>query len=177
MAFPDPVLRNEYTNLLSLLNNIQYQYSMPLDENRRIDGIDLRYRFGYELRVPDEVIRSELDVRDCSVLEMMVALAFKCEEEITYDRERGDRTTRWFYNMLVSLGLKNFKNDSWEYEPQEIIFEKITTILNTFFTRGYCYNGKGGLFTLKNPRVDMRSVQIWDQMCWYISELSDGGYL
>lgn len=34
--------------LLRHLHNIDFQYMLPMDGNRAEDGIDLRYRFGYE---------------------------------------------------------------------------------------------------------------------------------
>lgn len=40
--------RLSYQKLLNHLHNIDFQYSLPMDGNRAEDGIDLRYRFGYE---------------------------------------------------------------------------------------------------------------------------------
>ena len=36
-----------------------FVYIIPMDENREVDGLDLRYRFGYECDVDDEEIREE----------------------------------------------------------------------------------------------------------------------
>lgn len=49
--------RLSYQKLLRHLHNIDFQYMLPMDGNRAEDGIDLRYRFGYEkntrvLRLP-----------------------------------------------------------------------------------------------------------------------------
>lgn len=42
------IRRLSYQKLLNHLHNIDFQYSLPMDGNRAEDGIDLRYRFGYE---------------------------------------------------------------------------------------------------------------------------------
>lgn len=40
--------RLSYQKLLRHLHSIDFQYTLPMDGNRAEDGIDLRYRFGYE---------------------------------------------------------------------------------------------------------------------------------
>ena len=67
-----------YQMLLSQLHSIDFQYTLPMDENRAEDGIDLRYRFGYEKEYEGSMIACYLDNRPCSVLEMLIALAFRC---------------------------------------------------------------------------------------------------
>ena len=37
-----------YRKLLQFLNRVDFSYTIPMDGNREDDGIDLRYRFGYE---------------------------------------------------------------------------------------------------------------------------------
>ena len=85
-----------YRKLLVRLNEIPFIYILPMDENRKEDGLDLRYRFGHENGISDKEIANHLDISDCSVLEMMVALAIHCEENIMDDPEYGDRTSKWF---------------------------------------------------------------------------------
>ena len=46
--------------------------------------------------------------------------------------------------------------------------------LDIFMNRKYRRNGAGGLFTLKFPPRDMRMVEIWYQMCWYLDEFIGG---
>ena len=38
----------EYSHLMSVLHSIEFIFINPLDENREIDGYDLRYRFAHE---------------------------------------------------------------------------------------------------------------------------------
>lgn len=69
-----------YRRLLKVLHKIEFTYSIPMDGNRAEDGIDLRYRFGYENGYSSSMISAYLDNKTCSVLEMMIALAIRCEE-------------------------------------------------------------------------------------------------
>ena len=61
-----------YRRLLKVLHKIEFTYSIPMDGNRAEDGIDLRYRFGYENGCSSSMISAYLDNKTCSVLEMMI---------------------------------------------------------------------------------------------------------
>lgn len=156
--------RVSYRKLLSKLYETEFSYILPLDANRAEDGIDLRYRFGYEFEYAGPVISTSLDDRGCSVLEMMIALSLRCEEHITCDSDAGDRTGQWFWNMIVSLGLGTMTDTN--FDPR-IVDEVIERFLN----REYNFDGSGGLFTVPNKNYDMRTVDIWYQMMWYIDEV------
>lgn len=152
-----------YRNLLETLNRIDFRYSIPLDSNREADGIDLRYRFGYEKHVRDYVIARYLDDHPCSVLEMMIALAQRCEESIMDDPEAGNRTGVWFWAMISNLGLECMSDDDFD----ELYVEEH---IQHFLDRQYSYQGDGGLFFVRKPPVDMRRVEIWTQLNWYLNE-------
>lgn len=151
-----------YVKLLLYLHTVDFTYTIPKDANRAADGVDLRYRFA------DEFARIE-NAEDylsgpCSVLEMMVALALRCEETIMDDPAYGDRTGQWFWGMIVSLGLGPMTDDCYE---EEYVKERI----DIFLRRGYEPNGKGGLFTVRNHSQDLRTVEIWYQLCWYLDTI------
>lgn len=152
-----------YRKLLRLLHSIEFDYLLPMDGNRADDGINLRYRFGYEKEIPDYIIATMLDVRPCSVLEMMAALALRCEETIMDDPELGNRLGKWFKDMLWSMGLDGMSDSYFHRGRSEKIIRK-------FLNREYDRNGQGGLFTIADPTRDMRSAEIWYQMMWYLDE-------
>lgn len=159
-------LDGSYSKLLSQLYYEEIFVPMvERDENRAADGINLRYRYAVELDIPYAVVANKIDHKDCSVLEMMVALAVKCEEEITYNYELGDRTANWFWDMIKSLGLYDY--DDWHYNSIEV-----NTIIKNFISRRYSPDGHGGLFTIKNYPGDLRTVEIWYQMCWYLNSIA-----
>lgn len=155
-----------YQRLMSTLYDTDFVYILPMDANRAADGVDLRYRFGSECSYPKSVIESRLDIRGCSVLEMMIALAIRCEEHIMNDPDIGDRTEKWFWNMMETLGLSNMTNDCFDEHY-------IKKVLNRFMKREYKRNGEGGLFCLKRSpqKTDLRKVEIWYQMMGYINEI------
>ena len=158
--------RYSYRKLLNRLNEIPFTYILPMDENRKEDGLDLRYRFGHENGISDKEIANRLDISECSVLEMMVALAIHCEENIMDDPEFGDRTGKWFCEMLGNLGLSSM--DDQRYNQQYV-----DAHIDIFLHRRYDPDGRGGLFHLRRCTEDLRNVQIWYQMNWYLNEIMD----
>ena len=94
---------------------------------------------------------------------MMVALSLRCEEQIMRDYDIGDRTCVWFWGMIRSLGLEEMEDRYFQEKAADYIIQR-------FLDRGYKSNGEWGLFTVRNPRRDMRDVEIWYQMCWYLNE-------
>ena len=151
-----------FRKLLMHLHRTEFIYVIPMDENRACDGVDLRYRFAYDYTSP-ATVESYLD-GPCSVLEMMVALAVRCEEQIMDDPKMGDRTAQWFWNMIVNLGLGSMVD---EYYDEKLV----TDILDLFLHREYAPDGRGGLFTVRGIRQDMRDIEIFGQLCAYIDTL------
>jgi len=160
----DRYSNQSYRKLLARLHGTEFVYSIPMDGNRAEDGVDLRYRFGREYGFDDAAIESCLDNVPCSILEMMIALAIRCEEHIMCDPDIGDRTGKWFWDMIESLGLADMDDAKYNRGLVE-------RTLTRFLSRGYRRNGKGGLFTVEKCRRDMRSMEIWYQMCWYLDGL------
>lgn len=150
-----------YRKLFTVLHNTEFTYFIPHDENRAEDGIDLRYRYcvandcenlGHYLNGP------------CSVLEMMVALAIRCEENIMCDPEKGDRTAQWFWDMVSSLGLSAMTDYNFD---EKVVNDAIRKLLK----RKYNRNGKGGLFTIRGWKRDAREAEIWHQLMAYLNSL------
>lgn len=153
-----------YLDLFYLLNDIPFTYLLEMDANRLEDGLYLRYRFGKEIGYQEATIDRYFYRKDCSVFEMMVALAIRLEEHIMDDPEIGNRTDKWFWDMIESMGLQDMNDDQFdEGYAYDVIWR--------FLDRDYEPNGKGGLFTIKNPKYDLRDVEIWYQACWYLNEL------
>lgn len=156
--------RVSYKKLFDFLHKIEFTFSIPNDVNRARDGADLRYRFATSSEYRD--IDRVLDILDgpCSVLEMMVALAVRCEETIMDDTRYGDRTSQWFWNMMTNLGIGNMTDDKFDLA---IVNKKI----NTFLDREYSPDGRGGLFYIRGCQDDLRNVEIWSQLCWYLDTI------
>lgn len=156
-----------FRELLLHLHKTRFRYSIPRDQNRAKDGEDLRYRFALtQAEYPDEVDRI-LDIlnRPCSVLEMMVALAIRAEEAIMDDPNIGDRTRQWFWTMLSNLGLASMSD---RYFDRTFVIDQ----LERFMDRDYAPDGKGGLFRIRDCDRDLRNVEIWHQLCWYLDSIT-----
>ena len=162
----DFVYKNDFDKLLSKLHETKFRYSIARDQNRARDGEGLRYRFATS-RTSDDSPDSIVDILSgrCSILEMMVALCIRCEEDYTDDPNIGDRTSQWFWAMVVSLGLGTMTNARFKREYVEEVLER-------FLDRDYEPNGRGGLFTVRHCEYDMRDAEIWHQLCWYLDEVT-----
>lgn len=155
--------RFSFRKLLMQLHTTEFTYCLKMDKNREEDGIDLRYRFAYE---HPEITNAEkyLD-GPCSVLEMMIALAIRCEEQFMDNALLGNRTAQWFWGMITNLGLGAMYDSNYDKRVVE-------SHLNRFLRREYEPNGKGGLFTVRNRKCDLRDVEIWYQLNWYLDSIS-----
>lgn len=156
--------RQSYRKLLYFLHDTEFTYLISMDYNRAEDGRDLRYRFGYEHNISNAIITTYFGDQPCSILEMMIALSIRCEEHIMEDPDIGNRTGQWFWNMIVNLGLGSMNDTKFDKAYTDAVVHK-------FLNREYGRDGKGGLFTVHNSRYDLRSVEIWYQMMWYLDEI------
>lgn len=151
-----------YRKLLMSLHNKEFRYTILRDENRAEDGIDLRHRFECDSDYDDATSYLQ---GPCSVLEMMIGLAIHCEEDTMDDPSIGDRTAQWFWGMVVNLGLGSMNDNRFDRDTVEDILER-------FLDREYEPNGKGGLFTIRGCDRDLRTVEIWHQLCWYLGSIT-----
>ena len=149
-----------YRSLFEFLHEAEFTYFIPHDENRAEDGIYLRYR--YCVRHGCEDLEHYLD-GPCSVLEMMVALAIRCEH-IMADPAKGDRTAQWFWEMISTLGLGGQYDSNYN---EWLINDCITR----FLEREYDRDGKGGLFRIRGWNRDAREAEIWHQLMAYLNTL------
>ena len=150
-----------YNRLLAFLHDVEFTYFVPYDENRAAEGIALRYR--YCLLHECEDLEWCL-TGPCSVLEMMVALAIRCEENIMDDPEIGDRTGQWFWGMITNMGIGAMHDANYD----EIL---VRDVVARFLDRDYEPDGRGGLFRVKGWHRDMRTAEIWHQLMAYINTL------
>lgn len=155
--------REKYSELLFVLYRTEFYWTIARDRNRAIDGLDLRGK--YE-RDTGEYCDAE---GGCSVLEMLIALAIRCEKELMYDPELGDRTDLWFWMMIENLGLDEF--DSGIYEDSPAFFEEeIQYILERFMDRKYGKNGEFCAFPISFFDPNFRKMELAYQLNYFIKE-------
>lgn len=163
----------EYSRLLDHLNEILYlpewrvgdERIRQMDQNRIGDAISLRYDFAYENGYSKMVIDSVFPDNACTVLELMAALAIRCETDIMDDPDYGDRTHIWFKYMLTSLGLIDQTNDFYDEDY-------VIDVIQVFMERRYSREGAGGLFYVPDSEQDMRDLDLWYQMHAFLRKVS-----
>ena len=140
-----------YTKLLRQLFETEFIYS-DLDKNRVGDGISLRYRFD-----PDNY-HSYLDDMPISVLEILIALALRCEETIMYNESYGNRLPEWFWEMITNIGVARYTDDRYDDKAVAILITK-------FMTRDYGPTGQGQGCAFRTKKgEDLTNVELWYQM-------------
>lgn len=156
---------NSYDKLLMHLHNTEFVYLIPKDQNRAADGESLRYRFAMAKGYSDRAWISECLAGPCSVFEMMVGLANRCEETIMDDPLIGNRTGEWFWGMVTNLGLGAMYDRRFD---KRYVHEVISRFLN----REYEPDGRGGLFTVSHCSHDMREIEIWNQLSYFLGTIT-----
>ena len=155
MLITDSNIRDSYQKVLLGLFETPFEYSIKYDENRADDGEQLRSMY------EEETGEWCNNYSSCSVLEMLGALALRWETEFMYDPEEGNRTSVWFMEMLENMGLLGM--DDWHFDYDR--FEEIMDRLNN---RRYDRDGYGGPFYIANFGRDMRKMELWYQLNFYI---------
>ncbi len=152
-----PELTKEYLMLYHQLFETDFYYYIPRDENRMLDGLNLRKQF--EKETGEHVD----EAKKCSVLEMMIALAWRCDDQIMWDDNHGSRISDWFFIMIDNMLLLGMKNTYYDSHHVDYILNRMMQHLNYD-------NGYGGLFYTNDPNYNMSHQEIWFQMCKFITE-------
>lgn len=127
------------------------------DENRAADGIALRYQFEEEtlIRLPPMTASAE-----CTMIEFFIAVAMRANH-IVYDWDEPNRVPKLFWEFMDNLGITN----------PSLSDSEIRRILERLIMREYEPDGTdGGMFPLKNPRINQQEVEIWSQLNAYLTE-------
>lgn len=153
-----------YWILANALHKKEFRWYIPNDDNRASEGVNLREQFCDEHNVPYVF---DIFNGPCSMLELLVGLAFRCES-IMMDDDNYIPMRDWFWKLIKNVGLDKFPDevihDSWEEDKIDIILDKI-------IDRKYQRNGRGGgLFPLKSSKKDQRKVELWYQLNEYLIE-------
>lgn len=160
--------RVNYSKLLKGLHQIIFYYVVDNDINRIADGIDLRADFADS---KTRNTKEKLEIRklldgSCTCLEMLIALSRRIEETIMGDDKYGNRTSKWFWDMIKNLGLYELEDKTFN---MDILFEKT----RIFMDREYAKDGLGGLFRIEGCPNDLRKEPIWRQMTWYLNNIME----
>lgn len=151
--------RGNYGKLLSYLHNLQYSYSLPFDENRAADGENLRWYYEDDGGDPG-ILRWDAG---CTVLEMLIGLSWQMAS-IMENTDIDYGISYWFWMMIRNLDLIKMSNSKFN---EQYVYDKIDIFIN----REYGPNGEGNIIFIKDCEEDLRDVEIWTQMCWYLDTI------
>lgn len=145
---------NSYGKLIDILFNTEYVYSIPMDQSRELDGLDLRRRWRDETGVIGDVF----DGKPCSVLEMLAALSLRVENEIM-----GDPQLMIFWQFLWNLDLqwaddRALRHVGGVHEVEDVLYEWM--------------NGISG----RNIVGEDDGSELWYQVMRYVSERYQDGW-
>jgi len=144
--------------LAEQLHTKPFRWFIHNDDNRGLDGVELRSEF---LSVYPNVRPTQewMDL-DCSILEMLIALARRTAYESS------GTTDEWAAQLLDNLGIRRFTDDTYH----EGIRQEVDEVLEQLLNRTYSPDGVGGLFPLRYADLDQRRVELWHQMSTYVLE-------
>lgn len=144
--------------LCSQLFKTEFVWFIPNDDNRLLDGLDIRTEF-VDLEEGSKVPGSWYS-EPCSVLEMLIALCRRMAFESSNEPDF------WFWTIMENLNLRQFVDELYDDDVAILVDE---TLLNVN-ERKYHADGTGGLFPLLHPGTDQRQVELWYQMSQYLLE-------
>lgn len=153
---PDRSPTHTYWKLCEQLYKTEFLWFVPNDDNRVEDARELRVHYLSDIGESDP---AWVDLPS-SVLEMLIGVAHRAAFET--DEVPGF----WFWKLIDHLGLIRFTDAEWS--PRQAREVRRTT--DRLIHRTYQPDGSGGLFPLRNPNRDQRTVEIWYQMSAYVLE-------
>jgi hypothetical protein len=147
-----------YLDLFERMHNAEFFWTVPNDDNRVQDGIDLRGEF-LEVRGG-----GDLNLQGATCLEVVVGLS----RRLAFIADGGHRSAQWAWTLLKNLRLHKFSDPLTPVRQ-----ERVDEILYNVVWRNYHPDGRGGFFPLQNPDVDQTKIEIWHQLNAYVSEMTD----
>lgn len=159
----DVLITHRYSELLHTLFEREFTYIIFNDDNRANDGLNIRNHYAWANDISVGFWEGILP-NNCTMLEMMLALARRWNDEFLWDPDYGDRTSQWFWEMIKNLGLDFY--DNYNFDRDEV-----NRIIDVFLDREYDSNGEhGGMFPVREHGEDMRETELWYQMNYYLEE-------
>lgn len=162
----EPQIRDEQSNnktrsywdLVNLMYEMEFVWSIPMDNNRAVDGLDLRTEFAHEIGIRPELMQKHFG--PCSFLEVLVGLSRRMAFVA------GGDAPGWAWVLLTNLELQSM----WD-RLSHAKKDKAWAIMNAAIHRQYQPDGTGGFFPLAWPDDDQTRIELWYQLNSYVEEL------
>lgn len=152
-----------YSILLRLLFQSEFYWLVDMDENRAMDGKNLRWEFARSFSKEErDLISEELEgpARD---LEVIIGVAKRMDDDL-WNGENRERI--WFWELISNLNLAKFYNVCENF-PVSIC--KFFHQMKKWHDRDFGKNGEGSLFPCKNFSKNGKNAEIWLQMRTYLN--------
>lgn len=146
-----------YWDLLSIMFEKPFESLVPNDDNRMVDGTDLRLEFCYSQNIRVDALKN---LGPCSFLEVLIGLS----KRLAF--AAGGRAQGWAWQLILNLELSKMSDPLNRRKVR-----RVDDILDTVIQRTYDPDGCGGFFPLAWPDEDQTQKELWYQMAAYIDEI------
>jgi hypothetical protein len=147
-----------YNDLFERMHNSEFVWTVPRDDNRVQDGLDLRGQYLNEFGRRG----SRLNLGGVTLLEILISLS----RRVAFTAGGNER--EWAWRLLENLHL-NKASDPLIGKKAERVEETLYALV----WRTYQWDGQGGFFPLKHAVEDQTKVEIWYQMNAYVIEMHE----
>lgn len=165
----EPQLRDEHGNpsksywdLLTIMFDTSFDWDpliIPMDENRVMDGLDLRVEFGHQHR-PHLSTERLTRLGPCSFLEVLIGLSRRMSFIA------GGSAPGWAWQLMNNLELHRMTDPLSRHKQA-----RAQEIMHTVIKRAYAPDGTGGFFPLAWADGDQTQIELWYQLHSYVEEL------
>lgn len=168
----DPYFGESYWELAQILHDTTFYSHHPMDQNRKSDGIRLRSTWLDLMMSEADELGRDFDVTPeslagpCTVLELLVGLATRIEDDVMQNDLYGNRAPVWFWAMIHNLGLTKYPDGRNHFGDRMRLIDGVYLWMD----RKYEPNGNGGIFPLNTPSKDQRGVELWLQAREWLNE-------
>lgn len=138
--------------LVLALTEVEFVWRHPMDENRALEGLELRDDFEYE--TGEYLDKGSGLMPQCTFFEMLAGLAIRCENQLMRDSLSGDRTSKWFFEFLENL-------DIIDCDERDV--DKIVDNCEAFM------DGDLDMFPMRSEKK-RKNEEIWKQLMAYLNE-------
>ena len=165
--WPDVTEGNPYVSyrlVLKALFETEFYWTIELDSNRAADA--MQNRILWVDKTDPSYAELPIFASPANLFEVLVAMAWRMEEDVMRNTEYGDRSRFWFWSMLANADLLGKTDLQMSGEEYNCLKCKLTDILDRKFSR----NGNGGFFEIRDKKVDARQTQLWGLAMMWLSE-------
>ena len=145
------------------MHEIEFVWTVPNDDNRVQDGLDLRVQFMHQTGRKQSSALDELIHMGATVLEVLIGLSIRTAFTA------GGVAEIWAWQLIENLHLERASDPFTNGKAN-----RVDDVLETLIWRTYQRDGEGGFFPLSGDTlIDQTKIEIWDQMNIYVNEIQE----